>query len=61
MRLLLDTHTFLWFIEGSFNLSETAKNLIEDQENQRFLSIASLWEISIKVSIDKLKLEMTFT
>ncbi|MBN3963051.1 type II toxin-antitoxin system VapC family toxin [Nostoc sp. NMS8] len=61
MRLLLDTHTFLWFIEGSFNLSETAKNLIEDQENQRFLSIGSLWEISIKVSIDKLKLEMTFS
>lgn len=36
MRLLLDTHTFLWFIEGSFNLSDTAKNRIEDQENQRF-------------------------
>lgn len=33
MRLLLDTHAFLWFIQGSQNLSETAKNLIEDQEN----------------------------
>jgi PIN domain nuclease of toxin-antitoxin system len=61
MRLLLDTHTFLWFIEGSSNLSDTVKNLIEDQGNQRFLSIASLWEISIKVSIDKLKLDMTIT
>ncbi|WP_066378839.1 MULTISPECIES: type II toxin-antitoxin system VapC family toxin [unclassified Anabaena] len=61
MRLMLDTHTFLWFIEGSLNLSETAKNLIEDQQNQRFLSIASLWEMSIKVSIGKLQLDMTFT
>lgn len=61
MRLMLDTHTFLWFIEGSFSLSDTAKKLIEDQRNQRFLSIASLWEISIKVSIGKLELDMSFT
>lgn len=60
MRLMLDTHTFLWFIEGSLNLSDTAKNLVEDQRNQRFLSIASLWEMSIKVSIGKLQLGMTF-
>ncbi|AFY49650.1 hypothetical protein Nos7524_3876 [Nostoc sp. PCC 7524] len=60
MRLMLDTHTFLWFIEGSLNLSDTAKNLIEDQRNQRFLSIASLWEMSIKVSIGKLQLGMNF-
>ncbi|WP_224311606.1 MULTISPECIES: type II toxin-antitoxin system VapC family toxin [Nostocaceae] len=58
---MLDTHTFLWFIEGILSLSDTAKNLIEDQRNQRFLSIASLWEISIKVSIGKLELDMTFT
>ena len=61
MRLLLDTHTFLWFIEGSLNLSDGARNLIEDQANQRFLSVASLWEMSIKVSIGKLELGMTFT
>jgi PIN domain nuclease of toxin-antitoxin system len=59
MRLLLDTHAFLWFIQGSQNLSETARNLIEDQENQKLLSIASLWEISIKVSIGKLDVGMT--
>ena len=58
MRLLLDTHAFLWFIQGSQNLSATARNLIEDQENQKLLSIASLWEISIKVSIDKLDVGM---
>lgn len=61
MKLLLDTHTFLWFIEGNLNLSDVARSLIEDQENQRFLSIASLWEMSIKVSIGKLELKMTFT
>jgi PIN domain nuclease of toxin-antitoxin system len=61
MRLLLDTHTFLWFIEGNLNLSDAARNLIEDQGNQRFLSIASLWEISIKVSLSKLELRMTLT
>lgn len=60
MKLLLDTHTFLWFIEGSLNLSDVARNLIEDQANQRFLSVASLWEMSIKVSIGKLELGMTF-
>jgi PIN domain nuclease of toxin-antitoxin system len=60
MKLLLDTHTFLWFIEGSLNLSDTARNIIENQNNERFLSIASLWEMSIKVSIKKLKLAMSF-
>jgi PIN domain nuclease of toxin-antitoxin system len=58
MRLLLDTHAFLWFIQGSQNLSATARNLIEDQGNQKLLSIASLWEISIKVSIGKLDVGM---
>lgn len=61
MKLLLDTHTFLWFIEGSSNLSDRARSLIEDKNNQRFLSIASLWEISIKVSIGKLQLGLNFT
>ncbi len=60
MRLLLDTHAFLWFIEGNLNLSDIARNLIEDQRNQRFLSVASLWEMSIKVSIGKLELGMAF-
>ncbi len=59
MKLLLDTHTFLWFIAGSLNLSDKARTLIEDQENQRFLSIASLWQMSIKISIGKLTLGMS--
>lgn len=55
MRVLLDTHTFLWFIENDARLSEKASEAILDLENQRFLSIASLWELAIKVSIGKLK------
>ncbi len=61
MKLLLDTHTFLWFIGGNTNLSNIARNAIEDISNQRFISIATLWEISIKVSIGKLKIELAFT
>ena len=61
MKLLLDTHTFLWFIEGNPNLSDAARNLIEEQGNQRFLNVTSLWEMSIKVSINRLKLGITLT
>lgn len=60
MRLLLDTHTFLWFICGNPKLSGYARQLIEDTGNERLLSIASLWEMSIKVSIGKLRLKLTF-
>jgi PIN domain nuclease of toxin-antitoxin system len=55
MQYLIDTHTFLWFTEGSNELSPKAKNLIKDKNNQIFLSIGSLWEISIKTSIGKLE------
>ena len=60
MRLLLDTHTFLWFIMGSPNLSAAARSLIEDAANEKFVSVASLWEIAIKLSIGKLTLSAPF-
>lgn len=60
MRLLLDTHTFLWFFVGDNTLSRTARTLIEDESNEKFFSIASLWEIAIKVSIGKLTLTAPF-
>jgi PIN domain nuclease of toxin-antitoxin system len=55
MKLLLDTHTFLWFINESTRLSIDAKDLLESDVDL-LLSIASLWEIAIKVSISKLTL-----
>ena len=60
MRLLLDTHTFLWFIDGAAALSPYARQLIEDRTNERLLSIASLWEMAIKVSLDRLTLRLSF-
>lgn len=58
MKLLLDTHTFIWFIEGNSKSSNKAKALIEASDNQRFLSVASLWEMTIKKSLGKLELGM---
>jgi|SRR5436853_6390093 len=60
MKLLLDTHTFLWFIIGNPHLSANARALIEDQANEKFLSVGSMWEIAIKVSIGKLALSGSF-
>lgn len=59
MTSLLDTHTFLWFINDSPQLSVDAKNLLE-ADVDLLLSIASLWEIAIKVSIGKLTLPNTY-
>jgi len=44
MKLLLDTHAFLWFIGGDQRLSPGARVLIEDVSNDAYLSVASLWE-----------------
>jgi PIN domain nuclease of toxin-antitoxin system len=56
MRALLDTNSFLWFIGGSDRLSVDAKNAIADPQNHLILSVASLWEIAIKVGLGKLDL-----
>lgn len=60
MRLLLDTHTFIWFVTDSPRLNATAKRLIEDEYNEKLLSIASVWEMAIKHSIGKLSFELPF-
>ncbi|MBW4583399.1 MAG: type II toxin-antitoxin system VapC family toxin [Tildeniella nuda ZEHNDER 1965/U140] len=57
---LLDTHVFLWYIQGSLTLSASAKDIIEARENRIYLSIASLWEIAIKVGLGKLELQSSF-
>ena len=60
MNYLLDTHTFIWFIEGDETLSEKTKNEIIHIDNNCFLSIASLWEIAIKAGNGKLNLKIPF-
>ncbi len=60
MNILLDTHTFLWFVADDERLSDAARTLIEAEDSQPFLSIASLWEIAIKISLGKLKLQQPF-
>ncbi|MBZ0296263.1 MAG: type II toxin-antitoxin system VapC family toxin [Anaerolineae bacterium] len=60
MRYLLDTHAFLWFVAGDDRLSETARMLIADRQNSLALSIASLWEIAIKISLGKLTLKQPY-
>ncbi len=56
MRLLLDTSSFLWFVAGSGKLSGKTRELMEDFDNELVLSVASLWEMAIKVSIGKLEM-----
>jgi PIN domain nuclease of toxin-antitoxin system len=60
MKLLLDTQSFLWFIGGSPRLSPRAASRIADPANEVVLSIASLWEMAVKVSLGKLNLGEPF-
>jgi len=53
MRLLLDTHTFLWFTLDDPLLSATARDLIANPDNEIEISPASYWEIAIKIGIGK--------
>lgn len=52
MKILADTHSFLWFVNNDPQLSISARNLIVDPANDILLSLASVWEISIKVGIN---------
>ena len=60
MKLLLDTHAFLWFVGGDEALSSRGRLAIEDLENHKLVSMVSLWQIAIKNSIGKLDLEKPF-
>ncbi len=57
--MLLDTHTFIWFLNGDDALPEIVLNKIEEIENRCFISIVSIWEIAIKVRLNKLVLAST--
>lgn len=56
MKYILDTHAFLWIITNSPQLSKVAKELYLDSRNTIYFSLASLWEMSIKISLKKLLL-----
>ena len=56
MKLLLDTHTFLWHADGDPQMSSTATALLIDPANELFLSMATVWEIAIKMGLRKLSL-----
>lgn len=56
MKLLLDTHIFLWYITADARLPILFRDAIRDPKNEVFLSIASLWEIIIKYNLGKLPL-----
>jgi len=60
MNILIDTHTLLWFLSNDVKLSEKAKKIIENSKNNVFVSIASFWEISIKLSLSKLIIDIPF-
>lgn len=53
---LLDTHTLLWYINGDDKVSPASRTLIEEEGVVNFVSIVSLWEISIKISLGKLEI-----
>ena len=59
MRYLLDTHIFLWWVLNNPKLDESARDAIEKQENDVYVSAASTWEMIIKHSIGKLSLPGT--
>lgn len=59
MPFLLDTHAFLWFVAGDKQLPDSSKSKIIDIDSPCFLSVASLWEITIKKQIGKLTLNIS--
>lgn len=60
MRYLLDTHTLLWFLQDDPQLPEKVGNEIANVENSCYVSIASLWEIAIKINLGKLAIKFPF-
>jgi PIN domain nuclease of toxin-antitoxin system len=56
MKLILDTHTFIWWATSSDKLSSNVLALLNNADNQLILSLASVWEMQIKCQIGKLQL-----
>ncbi|RLC62351.1 MAG: PIN domain nuclease [Chloroflexi bacterium] len=56
MKILLDTHIFLWFISGDKRLPEDTRSNIRDLDNEVYLSVVSLWEAIVKYQLGRLPL-----
>jgi PIN domain nuclease of toxin-antitoxin system len=61
MKALLDTHTVLWYLQGNPELSNLAREIIEERVNELYFSIVSFWEISIKLGLGKLQIQRPFS
>jgi PIN domain nuclease of toxin-antitoxin system len=57
VKLLLDTHAFLWWVGASQELSRKARTAVGSARNECFVSVASAWELAIKVGLGKLRIE----
>jgi PIN domain nuclease of toxin-antitoxin system len=55
MAWLVDTHAFLWYAQGDDNLSQRARATLDRDSSETYLSMASVWEMSIKISLGKLR------
>jgi PIN domain nuclease of toxin-antitoxin system len=60
MNYILDTHVLIWFLNGDKSLSTKARKAIESDNATNFVSMASLWEIAIKLSLDRLSIKIPF-
>jgi PIN domain nuclease of toxin-antitoxin system len=58
MRVLLDTHVFLWWVEGDRALPAKARAVLADKENECLISLVSAWELAIKAGLGKLRLTL---
>lgn len=60
MYLLLDTHAFLWYISGDKQLPKKVIEMINNKTNRCYVNIVSIWEIVIKLTLDKLEIKGGF-
>lgn len=61
MQFLLDTHIFLFFINGDSSITKNVIKIINDPNTKKYISVVSIWEIVIKINIGKLKLKNDIT
>jgi PIN domain nuclease of toxin-antitoxin system len=59
LKILLDTHAFLWFFGGDRRMSRKARTVLTDPANEPFISVASVWEMAVKASLGRLQLPLS--